>query len=79
MTDVSSVQALADSQPAPVAFFAGPAPPPTHTNGSPALGGINEEEDSSTIKCICGFSDDDGNTVLCEKCDTWQHIVCYYE
>jgi hypothetical protein len=41
--------------------------------------GIIEEEELSTIKCICGFADDDGNTVLCEQCDTWQHIVCYYE
>ena len=40
---------------------------------------IMVEEESSIIKCICGFSDDDGNTVLCEKCDTWQHIVCYYD
>lgn len=38
---------------------------------------IDEEEDY-TIKCICGFQDDDGNTVLCEKCITWQHIQCYY-
>jgi hypothetical protein len=38
-----------------------------------------DEKGSSTIKCICGYSDDDGNTVLCETCDTWQHIVCYYE
>jgi hypothetical protein len=37
------------------------------------------EEEFSTIKCICGFADDDGHTVLCEKCDTWQHVVCYYE
>jgi len=35
-------------------------------------------EDDSTIKCICGFNDDDGNTVLCEDCNTWQHIECYY-
>jgi hypothetical protein len=33
----------------------------------------------SSIKCVCRFTDDDGNTVLCEKCETWQHIVCYYE
>ncbi|PSN69304.1 hypothetical protein BS50DRAFT_619938 [Corynespora cassiicola Philippines] len=78
MTDVSSVKAHADSQPASVALFGAP-PPPAVTNGSPALDGTIEEEESSTIKCICGFSDDDGNTVLCEKCDTWQHIVCYYE
>ncbi|KAK4156842.1 hypothetical protein C8A00DRAFT_12285 [Chaetomidium leptoderma] len=36
------------------------------------------EEEPYTIKCICGFSDDDGNTIYCETCDTWQHIECYY-
>jgi hypothetical protein len=78
MTDVSSVTAYADPQPAPVAPYGGP-PPPAFLNGSPALDITIEEDESSTIKCICGFSDDDGNTVLCEKCDTWQHIVCYYQ
>lgn len=37
-----------------------------------------EEEEDYTIKCICGFQDDDGNTVFCERCETWQHIDCYY-
>ncbi|KAL8723325.1 MAG: hypothetical protein Q9225_000377 [Loekoesia sp. 1 TL-2023] len=37
-----------------------------------------EEEEDYTIKCICGFHDDDGNTVLCEQCQTWQHTECYY-
>ena len=78
MTDVSSIQAYADHQPAPLALYAGP-PPPTFATASPPLEATIEEEESSTIKCICGYSDDDGNTVLCEKCDTWQHIVCYYE
>ncbi|KAH7063995.1 hypothetical protein BKA63DRAFT_175943 [Paraphoma chrysanthemicola] len=78
MTDVSSVKAHAEPQPAPPALYNGP-PPPAYSNGSPTLDGPIEEEESSTIKCICGFADDDGNTVLCEKCDTWQHIVCYYE
>jgi hypothetical protein len=78
MTDVSSVQAHAEPQPAPLAVYDAP-PPPTYAHRSPTLDGTIEEEESSTIKCICGFSDDDGNTVLCEKCDTWQHIVCYYE
>ncbi|KAG7149607.1 SET domain-containing protein 3 like [Verticillium longisporum] len=36
------------------------------------------EEEPYTIKCICNFSDDDGNTIYCETCDTWQHIECYY-
>ncbi|KAL2872341.1 putative PHD finger and SET domain protein [Aspergillus lucknowensis] len=37
-----------------------------------------DEEEPYTIKCICAFEDDDGNTVFCEGCETWQHIVCYY-
>jgi hypothetical protein len=80
MTDVSSLPAHADPQPSSVGFDAGP-PPPAFANPSPglALDGAVDNEESSTIKCICSFSDDDGNTVLCEKCDTWQHIVCYYE
>lgn len=50
---------------------------------SPVLNGafsdshIPEEEDY-TIKCICTYADDDGNTVFCDKCETWQHIECYY-
>lgn len=79
MTDVSSVQAHADPQPAPSAVYGAGPPPPAYSHGSPGLDGPVEEDESSTIKCICGFADDDGNTVLCEKCDTWQHIVCYYE
>jgi hypothetical protein len=37
------------------------------------------DEEPTMLKCICGFSEDDGNIVLCETCDTWQHIVCYYD
>lgn len=47
-----------------------------HLPGSNGLP-VNEEEDY-TIKCICGFKDDDGSTVFCERCETWQHIECYY-
>ncbi|WEW59723.1 SET domain-containing protein 3 [Emydomyces testavorans] len=38
-----------------------------------------EDEEPYTIKCICIFDDDDGSTVFCERCETWQHIVCYYD
>jgi len=76
MTEISSVKAHADHQPTPVAIYS--APPP-FSEPSPALDGTIEEEESSVIKCICGYQEDDGSTVLCEKCDTWQHIVCYYD
>ncbi|KAL2132127.1 hypothetical protein VTI74DRAFT_4162 [Chaetomium olivicolor] len=36
------------------------------------------DEEPYTIKCICNFTDDDGNTIFCETCETWQHIECYY-
>ncbi|EXA47412.1 hypothetical protein FOQG_04402 [Fusarium oxysporum f. sp. raphani 54005] len=36
------------------------------------------EEEPYTIKCICTFSVDDGNTIYCESCDSWQHIDCFY-
>jgi Transcription factor PAP1/PHD-finger len=29
------------------------------------------------IQCICGFTKN-GNTVICAKCETLQHIGCYY-
>jgi hypothetical protein len=35
-------------------------------------------EEEYIIRCFCGILEDDGNTVLCEKCGTWQHIECYY-
>ncbi|VVT56428.1 uncharacterized protein SAPINGB_P005053 [Magnusiomyces paraingens] len=31
---------------------------------------------SGVIRCICGFSDDDGFTIQCERCNVWQHAVC---
>ena len=47
-------------------------------NGPLPLTSPSGEDEPYTIKCICGFQDDDGNTVFCEKCETWQHIECYY-
>ncbi|KMU80447.1 hypothetical protein CISG_02298 [Coccidioides immitis RMSCC 3703] len=41
--------------------------------------GQQDDEEPYTIKCICIFDDDDGSTVFCERCETWQHIVCYYD
>ncbi|KAL8656992.1 MAG: hypothetical protein Q9226_002363 [Calogaya cf. arnoldii] len=39
---------------------------------------LPEQEKDYPIKCICGFHDDDGNTVFCDRCKTWQHTECYY-
>lgn len=54
---------------------AAPGPPIKDESPTKAEGG---EEEPYTIKCICTFSDDDGNTIYCEACDTWQHIECFY-
>ncbi|KAI9678282.1 MAG: hypothetical protein M1817_006227 [Caeruleum heppii] len=54
-------------------------PSPAHaSNGTLPPAAATVEDDSSTIKCFCDFNDDDGHTVLCEGCDTWQHVECYY-
>src|SRR6266498_4383564 len=32
--------------------------------------------ENDKIKCICEDSDDDGYTVQCDYCHTWQHVIC---
>ncbi|KAJ5154744.1 Zinc finger FYVE/PHD-type [Penicillium coprophilum] len=50
---------------------------PAAVDGAASDSGAPDEE-PYTIKCICSFDEDDGNTVFCEGCETWQHILCYY-
>ena len=76
MTEYSIIkQSHIASRPNPVSG------PVTFSGGSvkPASTTLTVDEEAYTIKCICGFFDDDGDTVLCEPCQTWQHIICYYE
>lgn len=55
----------------------GAVSPPAYTNDNPGIDGRIYQEPK--IKCICGFFDGDGNSVLCDKCGTWQHVGCYYD
>ncbi|KAJ3846474.1 Le.MFB1 [Lentinula lateritia] len=45
---------------------------PSTLDGRPAL-----DEDSESIRCICGFSVDDGWSVGCDGCGRWVHGVCF--
>ena len=36
------------------------------------------EEQDYTIKCLCGLTIEEQNTICCERCETWQHTECYY-
>ncbi|GAB1191247.1 hypothetical protein APSETT444_000419 [Aspergillus pseudonomiae] len=75
MTDTSPVVITHPAtEPYPVAV---PLNSPA-VNGAVSDSAAPEEEEPYTIKCICAFEDDDGNTVFCEGCETWQHIECYY-
>ena len=76
---------MTDKPPPPSTQIANPSQilsPPTHA--APAQDAARkveptvEGEEPYTIKCICAYSDDDGNTIYCETCDTWQHIECFY-
>ncbi|ERS98930.1 hypothetical protein HMPREF1624_04123 [Sporothrix schenckii ATCC 58251] len=51
---------------------------PTHNAAPVTKAESAAEEEPYTIKCICGFTGDDGNTIYCEICDSWQHIECFY-
>jgi hypothetical protein len=76
MTETSSVTAnthpTTESYPV-AASLNSPVP-----NGTVSDSVLAEDDEPYTIKCICAFEDDDGNTVFCEGCETWQHIECYY-
>jgi hypothetical protein len=50
----------------------------SHTPKDTVAPAESVDEEPYTIKCICDFTDDDGATIYCEKCDTWQHIECFY-
>ena len=79
MTDISSLTTHAEVQlntlPA-LSSLPFPRPP---QSAPPAGGAQEDDEEDYTIKCICGYFEDDGHTVYCDDCDTWQHVQCYYK
>ncbi|KAB2580245.1 hypothetical protein BFW01_g3113 [Lasiodiplodia theobromae] len=79
MTEIPLLQTHAVPQLSPRAPFA-PVPYPV-PNGRPVADAPQPDEEpvSDTIKCICGYEADDGSSVLCEVCRTWQHVLCYYD
>ncbi|KAK2732440.1 hypothetical protein FQN55_004099 [Onygenales sp. PD_40] len=77
MTDTSSLAATHSTETLP-SVTVHPLPSPV-LNGNGAQSVHEEDDEPYTIKCICGFADDDGHTVFCERCETWQHILCYYD
>lgn len=74
MTEASFANTHPNAHPFPVTA---PALSPPSVNGTHSV--HVEGEEPYTIKCICIYGDDDGSTVFCERCETWQHIVCYYD
>jgi uncharacterized protein len=77
MTDTSSSIATYSSQhPLPVSA---PSVASPTANGGLSDAVVQDDNEDYTIKCICSYGDDDGSTVYCERCDTWQHIICYYQ
>ncbi|KAI3640721.1 hypothetical protein MIR68_001599 [Amoeboaphelidium protococcarum] len=36
----------------------------------------NSPADDGIIRCVCGYTTDDGFTIQCDKCLVWQHAIC---
>ncbi|KAI5838026.1 hypothetical protein DFP73DRAFT_280117 [Morchella snyderi] len=53
-----------------------PSGPPQPTF-APSTNPLEDAENHlGEIQCICEISDDDGFTICCDICDSWQHLVC---
>ncbi|RPA87435.1 hypothetical protein BJ508DRAFT_320456 [Ascobolus immersus RN42] len=55
---------------------AGPPRPSTGTNSTATATPEGDDINNGEICCICDVSDDDGFTICCDKCNTWQHFIC---
>ncbi|KAF8324780.1 uncharacterized protein EI90DRAFT_2231284 [Cantharellus anzutake] len=46
------------------------------TTSTPSTSSAQPTPDSGLIRCICGYTDDDGLTIFCDMCGYWQHMSC---
>ncbi|RPB07475.1 hypothetical protein P167DRAFT_402427 [Morchella conica CCBAS932] len=53
-----------------------PSGPPQPTFAASTNPPEDAENHLGEIQCICEISDDDGFTICCDICDSWQHLVC---
>jgi hypothetical protein len=49
--------------------------PPSNATSIPTPDEISDTG-GGEIRCICEINEDDGHTVYCDKCGTWQHVIC---
>ena len=76
MTDPPSSSLHSHTAPSAQGTADFPTSPVNHASASKAPPA--PEENDYTIKCICGFKNEDQGSIYCENCDTWQHTECYY-
>ncbi|EKC97803.1 histone deacetylation-related protein [Trichosporon asahii var. asahii CBS 8904] len=53
------------------------AGPSRQSSAEPERPGHWMGEDNAVIRCICGFTEDDGFTIQCEGCNAWEHGLCF--
>ena len=49
---------------------------PNATTSTPPAPFTQPAPDSGLIRCICGYTEDDGLTIFCDMCGYWQHMSC---
>ncbi|KAE9388410.1 hypothetical protein BT96DRAFT_436225 [Gymnopus androsaceus JB14] len=52
-------------------------PPSSASPTVPSASNSNSNDDPDTIRCICGYTNDDGWSIGCDGCGRWVHGVCF--
>ncbi|KAG8856920.1 myeloid lymphoid or mixed-lineage leukemia 5 (trithorax, ) [Tulasnella sp. 330] len=51
-------------------------PSASSSSSLPTLQPPSPPLDTGRIRCICTYTEDDGDTIFCEGCGYWQHLSC---